>query len=73
MLRVNRPPSPSEKRMAELCALRRPLTDWEIDEVRELRITIQKAVARRRRYASNPEFRQREIERCTRTWRRKRA
>lgn len=68
-----RRPSPSETRMANLCALRRPLTDSEVDEVRDLRVAIRKAAAQRRRYANNPDFRQREIERCKRYWRENRA
>lgn len=69
MLRANRPPSPSERRMDELCALRRPLSECEIDEVRHLRVMIRKAAAKRRLYALNADYRRAEIERNTRYWR----
>lgn len=63
-------PTPSERRMEELCALRRPLEDHEVDEVRDLRVTIRKAAAFRRRYRENPEFREQQKARALAYWHR---
>jgi hypothetical protein len=58
--------TPSERRMEELCAIRRPLTDSEIAEVLLLRKRIRdNAIPRRsyfkeykrQRYANDPAFR----------------
>lgn len=59
--------TPSERRMQELCAIRRPLTDGEIAEVLILRKRIRdNAIPRRnyfkeykrQRYANDPAFRE---------------
>lgn len=68
-----RKPSPSEIRMAELCALRRELSDAEIGEVLALRVTIRRNENWRRRYAEDREFRQRWKARQLKYWRENRA
>ena len=53
-----RKPSPSEIRLDELCALRRPLTDSERDEVVRLKRTICNTRCQRQRYRRDPEYRE---------------
>ena len=69
----DRRPTPSERRMEELCDIRRPLTEYEIDLVRHLRVTIRKAEAFRRRYRSDAAFREREQTRARNNWRERNA
>lgn len=47
-------PTPSERRMAELCAIRRPLTDDEIKETLSLAKRIRDNNARRERNGHVP-------------------
>jgi hypothetical protein len=68
-----RSPTPSERRLDELCALRRPLTEYEIDEVRDLKVAIRKAREFRRRYANDNAFREREKARKLQYWQERRA
>lgn len=51
--------SPSELRLAELCCVRRPLTDAEQGEVARLKRVISNCRAQRRRYRNDSEYRER--------------
>lgn len=73
MIRPNRPPSHAENMVAALSAIKRPLTADERADLILYRKRVREQQERRERYATNPEFRQREIERSTRYWREHRA
>lgn len=55
---TDRAPTPSEQRMAKLCAIRRPLKDREITEALRLRRAIYCADWKRERYANDPAYRE---------------
>lgn len=73
MIRPNRPPSHAENMLAELSAIKRELTREEREDLLMYKKRVRDQQLRRERYATNPEFRQREIERSTRYWREHRA
>lgn len=50
--------SPNQDRLAELCALRRSLSDGEQAEVMRLKRSISNVRSQRRRYASDARFRE---------------
>lgn len=68
MLRANRPPSHAENMLASLCSIRRPLTDDERADLVMFKKRVRDQQKRRERYANDPDFRRREIERNTRYW-----
>jgi len=73
MLRANRPPCYAENRLNELLSLDRELTQEERRDLATFRKRVRQYADRRQRYATDPDYRQREIERCTRYWRESRA
>lgn len=62
-------PNYAENRLAELCALRRPLTDAEQREAMLRARQARSAQRQREQYASDPAFRAAKIARATQYWR----
>ena len=73
MLRPNRPKSYAENQLEALLSIDRELTQAERRDLSYFRKLLRNQKRKRELYATDPEYRRREIERNTRYWREHRA